>query len=226
MNNSNTALLLIDLQKESNFGLKNMDQVIANTKEILQTVREAALPIIYTRQVNREDGMGLSLGEPLNADGTPFFYNTGSEQFDILDEITPNEKDIIIDKYRWSAFHETNLDLLLRNMGIRHLIVGGVVTDGCVLTTVYDAYFRDYHVHLVEDMITATNEGAHMSAILTMVNWIYNLKVYNTPNMINKLKGEKYSCWQTDAADTMQFTPETMREQMKKIYEDIKGESK
>lgn len=224
MNNSNTALLLIDLQKESNFGLQNMDQVIANTKEILLTARKKGLPVIYTRQVNREDGIGLSIGEPLNEDGTPYFYNTGTEQFDIMDEIKPNEKDIIIDKYRWSAFHDTNLDLLLRNMGVQHLLVGGVVTDGCVLTTVYDAYFRDYHVHLLEDMITATNEGAHISAVLTMINWIYNLKVYNTINMIKKLKGENHSFFQPDQADAMQFTPETMRDQMKKIHQEIEGE--
>jgi nicotinamidase-related amidase len=224
MNNSNTALLLIDLQKESNFGLQNMDQVIANTKEILLTARKKGLPVIYTRQVNREDGIGLSIGETLNEDGTPYFYNTGTEQFDIMDEIKPNEKDIIIDKYRWSAFHDTNLDLLLRNMGVQHLLVGGVVTDGCVLTTVYDAYFRDYHVHLLEDMITATNEGAHISAVLTMINWIYNLKVYNTINMIKKLKGENHSFFQPDQADAMQFTPETMRDQMKKIHQEIEGE--
>ncbi|MFA1821248.1 cysteine hydrolase family protein [Virgibacillus oceani] len=226
MNNSNTALLLIDLQKESNFSLQNMDQVTANTKEILLTAREKGLPVIYTRQVNREDGIGLSIGEPLNEDGTPYFYNTGTEQFDVIDEIKPNEKDIIIDKYRWSAFHDTNMDLLLRNMGVKHLLVGGVVTDGCVLTTVYDAYFRDYHVHLIEDMITATNEGAHISAVLTMINWIYNLKVYNTTNMIKKLKGENHSFFQADGTDAMQFTPETMRDHMKKIHQEIEGESK
>src|SRR5699024_5400750 len=83
-------------------------------------------------------------------DGTPFYYSTSKENHEILDEITPKEDDIIIDKYRWSAFFETSLDGFLKSLNVKNLIIGGVVTDGCVMTTVFDAYFRDYHVHLIK----------------------------------------------------------------------------
>src|SRR5699024_5117737 len=141
MNIKETALLLIDLQKESNFGLQHMDEVMKKTEDVIAACRELNIPIIYTRQINRNDGIGLSKGEQLNADGTPFYYNETKGNHEIMEEIAPEAGDIVIDKHRWSAFYETNLDLVLRSLGVKHLIVGGVVTDGCVMTTVYDAYF-------------------------------------------------------------------------------------
>ncbi|WP_040513343.1 cysteine hydrolase family protein [Gracilibacillus halophilus] len=211
MKRKNTALVLIDLQKESNFGLDHMEQVTQNAKQLIDSFHALQMPVIYTRQINRSDRAGLSLGEPLNQDGTPFFYNNSTENIDIIDEIKPQKEDIIIDKYRWSAFYQTSLDLMLRNLQVTDLIIGGVVTDGCLMTSVYDAYFRDYNIHLVKDICTASNEGAHMSAMMIMANWIYNLEIYDTSNLLKRVKGENYYSWKADKVDTMQFTPENMR---------------
>ncbi len=211
MNTKETALLLIDLQKESNFGLQDLGDVLLKTKDVIEACRGADIPIIYTRQINRHDGVGLSKGEPITEDGTPFYYSDSKENYEILDEIAPDAEDIVIDKYRWSAFHETSLDLMLRSQGVKHLIIGGVVTDGCVMTTVFDAYFNDYNVHLIKDMCTTSNEGAHMASLMIMANWVYNLEVYNAKHLINRLNGQSYSHWQCKEADSLQFTPENMR---------------
>ena len=224
MQNNKTALVLIDLQKESDFGLINMDSVVTHTQKIVEVAREKQMPIIYTRHINRQDGIGLSSGEPLNEDGTPYFYDSGTENIEIWDEIAPQKEDIVIDKYRWSAFFETELDLLLKSMGVTDLIVGGVVTDGCVMTSVYDAYFRDYNVRLIEEMCTASNEGSHQAAILNMANWVYNLKIYNTDNMLKKIQGEKHHYWASDKVDSKQFTAETLKEQIENIQQIAKGE--
>jgi len=213
-----TALVLIDLQKESNFGLQHLDDVLAKTKNVISACRDADIPIIHTRQINRSDNVALSKGEPLTEGGTPFYYNSEKGNHEIMDEIAPEADDIVIDKYRWSAFHETSLDLILRSLGIKHLIIGGVVTDGCVLTTVYDAYFRDYNVHLVKDICTASNEGAHMASLMIMANWIYNLEVYDAKHLINRLRGKNYSHWKCEEADSLQFTPENMREIFQNLH--------
>lgn len=212
-----TALVLIDLQKESNFGLENLEEVIKNTQTTIDACRKLDIPIIYTRQINRHDHVGLSKGEPITEDGSPFYYSTSKENHEIIDDITPEETDIVIDKYRWSAFYETSLDLILRSMNVKNLIIGGVVTDGCVMTTVYDAYFRDYKVHLVKDMITTSNEGAHMSSIMIMANWIYNLEVYETDELIKRLENKPYKNWVCEEADSLKFTPETMRNTFNKL---------
>ena len=217
MQKSQTALVLIDLQKESNFGLFNLDSVVENTKQLIKACRSANIPIIYTRQINRTDGIGLSVGEPLKEDGTPYFYNDGTDQIEILDGIKPEKGDIIIDKFRWSGFFETNLDLTLRSLGVKDLLIGGLVSDGCLMTSVFDAYFRDYNIHLIHDISSATNEGAHQSSFLTMANWVYNLKVYDTGNMITKIQGGSFDCWESNQADSLQFTAENMKEQFEKI---------
>lgn len=217
MNIDQSALLLIDLQKEDNFGLQNIANVIHNAQKLIAVCRQKNIPIIYTRQINRSDSIGLSLGEPVKEDGRPVYYASGTENAEILDELKPLEKDIIIDKHRWSAFYETNLDLLLRSMGIKHLIIGGLVTDGCLITSLCDAYFRDYDIHLVKDICATSNEGAHMASILIMANWVYNIKIYDTDNMINRLRAENYSVWQAQEPDSLQFTPENMREMFNKL---------
>ena len=217
MKKHNTALVLIDLQKESNFGLEGMDSVTSKTNDVIQACRKLDIPIIYTRQLNRSDQINLSKGEPIMEDGTPFYYSTSKENHEILDEITPKEDDIIIDKYRWSAFFETSLDGFLKSLNVKNLIIGGVVTDGCVMTTVFDAYFRDYHVHLIKDMCTTSNEGAHMASLMIMANWIYNLEVYHADQLINRLENREYTHWKCETADSLQFNPENMRE----IYESL-----
>lgn len=216
MNKQNTALVLIDLQKESNFGLQ-MDQVISNAKTLIDGFREKNIPIIYTRQINRADGIGLSKGEPLNDDGTPFFYNAASESIEIFDEIKPLETDIVIDKYRWSAFHETSLDLTLRSLNVENVVIGGVVTDGCLLTSVFDAYFRDYNIHLVKDICGSSNEGSHMASLMMIANWVYTLKMYDTPNILKRINGEKYHAWESDKVDSLNYTPENMRDIFNKL---------
>lgn len=217
MKKEETALLLIDLQKESNFGLQHMEDVITKTNDVTQICRKLDIPIIYTRQLNRSDQINLSKGEPILDDGTPFYYSTSKENHEIFDEIAPKTDDIVIDKYRWSGFYETNLDGVLRSLGIKNLIIGGVVTDGCVMTTVFDAYFRDYNVHLIKDMCTTSNEGAQMASLMMMANWIYNLEVYHAKQLINRLQGKSYKSWKCEQPDSLQFTPENMRDVYAKL---------
>lgn len=212
-----TALVLIDLQKESDFGIEGVPQAINNSKKLIEACRQSNIPIIYTRQINRADNIGLSYGEPLSNDGTPIYYSTNTDKFEVMDEIFPAKNDIIIDKYRWSGFYETNLDLMLKSLGVKHIIIGGFVTDGCLMTSVFDGYFRDYQINLVKDICATSNEGAHMSSILIMANWVYGLKVFNTDEIINKFNNKPYKVWESPGPDSLKFTPENMREVFNKL---------
>lgn len=207
---NDTALVLIDVQKESEFGIEGVDTVVNHTEQLIAECRKIGIPIIFTRHINQKDMIGLSNKEPLNDEGRPVFYDDGTDAVEIFDQIKPEKGDSVIDKYRWSSFYDTRLDLMLRNMGIKHLIMGGLVTDGCLMTSAFDAYFRDYQVNLIKDMCGATNEGAHMASIMIMANWIYDLAVFDTSEMIKKLNGESYRSWESTYPDQLQFTPETM----------------
>jgi biuret amidohydrolase len=208
-----TALLLIDLQNEG--GTSNvvgMDRILRNTALLIKNCREMNIPIIYTRHINRADAIGLANKEPLNDHGEPLYYHDKTDSIDIAASIKPEPHDIIIDKYRYSGFYESSLDLMLKSLGVGHLIIGGVLTDVCVLSTVMDAYYRDYQVSLVEDMCGTTTEGAHMAAVLMMANWVYDLQIYETAELCKKNNKEEYRVWESSEPDELQFSPDNMRE--------------
>lgn len=208
----NTALLLIDLQNEDGTSaVVGMDGILQNTKKVLDICRDVGILVIYTRHINRADGIALANREPVDAKGEPLYYHSESSAIEIADLIRPEDGDLIVDKYRYSGFYESNLDLLLKGLGIQHLIVGGVLTDVCVLSTVMDAYYRDYQVSLVEDLCGTTTEGAHMAAMLMMANWIYDLEVYQTDELLKKMDGESYQVWSSEEPDALQFSPDNMR---------------
>jgi len=86
----------------------------------------------------------------------------------IVDAIAPQSDDLIVKKYRPSAFTDTPLDLLLRSNDIQTVLITGVVTEGCVRSTALDASFHDYIVILVEDCIGSSNRRLHAAALEVM----------------------------------------------------------
>jgi nicotinamidase-related amidase len=210
MDLSRTALVLIDMQKESKYGIENVDSAVASTIPLIAACRELGIRILYTRQVSRADAVGLPNKEVLDETGKPVYYRSDSDAMDIIDEIAARPEDVVIDKHRWSGFYETPLDLMLRNLGIKHLIIGGFVTDGCLMTTVFDAYARDYQVNLVKDICAATNSGSHKAAILMMANWVYDIEIFDAAEIVKKLQGEPSRSWCSDVPDQVQFTGSTL----------------
>ena len=83
---------------------------------------------------------------------------------EIIERLASRPGDRVIDKPRYSAFHRTDLDRHLRELGARRLIVAGVLTDACVLATVLDAFALGYGVDLIADACTSTTEAAHNAA--------------------------------------------------------------
>jgi nicotinamidase-related amidase len=213
-----TALLLIDMQKESRYGVEGVDEAVAAAERALAACRTARLPVLYTRHVNRSDGIGVSLEEVFDADGLPVYYQAGTDAVDVLDAIKPEPHDVVIDKHRWSGFHGTSLDLVLRGLGVRELVIGGFTTDCCVLTSVYDAYARDYRVSLVADMCAATNEGSHQAAVMMMANWVYGIEILGADELVKKVGGAPYRSWRATAPDQRQFTAETLRDAYRSLF--------
>lgn len=218
MDGQNTALLLIDLQNEGGTSaVPGMDRIIKKTADLIKVCRQKKIPIIYTRHINRGDGIGLANREPVDQNGEPLYYHTDSNSIEIISDLRNQPGDIIVDKYRYSGFHESSLDLMLRSLNIKNLIVGGVLTDVCVLSTVMDAYYRDYQIDLVKDICGTTTDGAHMAAVCMMANWVYDISIFDADQMCNKLSGESYHFWKSNEPDELQFTPDNLREVYDKL---------
>jgi len=218
MDQSKTALLLVDLQKEEGTSeIAGMSNILDKASSLAKMCRKKGIPVIYTRHINRGDGIALANKEPVNEQGQPLYYHSKTETIEIADEVKPEQQDIIIDKYRYSGFFESNLELMLKSLDVNHLIIGGVLTDVCVLSTALDAYYRDYQINIVKDICGTTTEGAHQAAMLMMANWIYDLQVYDTKEIGYKLTGEKYHVWESTEPDQLQFSADNIREQYAKF---------
>lgn len=73
----------------------------------------------------------------------------------------PGPEDLVVTKHRSSAFHGTNLEVLLRARGIRRLLLTGVLAEGCVESTLRSAFHRDFYVALVSDCTASYDAGIH-----------------------------------------------------------------
>jgi ureidoacrylate peracid hydrolase len=99
---------------------------------------------------------------------------------DLLDELEPETADLVIYKNRFSGFHDTELDAILRSRGVNWLIVTGVSTSVCVESTIRDAMFRDYSCVLLADCtaepigseLPRTNHEASLLLIQALFGWV------------------------------------------------------
>jgi ureidoacrylate peracid hydrolase len=83
----------------------------------------------------------------------------------IVGALRPPDDEYRVPKRRYSGFYETDLDLRLRELGVAHVILTGVVTNICVRSTVHDAFFRGYDVIVVEDCVAATSDREQESSL-------------------------------------------------------------
>ena len=88
-----------------------------------------------------------------------------SKDAQFLDEVAPQEGDIVLNKTGSSVFNSTNVEHLLHNMGITTLVVSGIFTNSCVEGTTRDAGDRDFRVLLAEDGCAAMSAVGHRNAL-------------------------------------------------------------
>jgi nicotinamidase-related amidase len=103
------------------------------------------------------------------AEGAALSYTAdGSEGQQLIAELTPEDGDLIVKKYRSSGFWGTNLDMLLRSNGIQSVVVSGCTTEGCVESTARDAMFNDYYVVIAEDCVASDDRAQHDASMFLM----------------------------------------------------------
>lgn len=92
----------------------------------------------------------------------------GSWGGDFYGKVRPEPNDPVITKHRYSGFHNTALDTVLRAHGIRTLIMTGVATNVCVETTARDGFMRDYYIVMVEDGAASYAKAEHDMALVNI----------------------------------------------------------
>ena len=181
-----TAHLIIDVQKtylepkdnsEENaewepFFNRMSGLVIPNIKNLISFLREKKVENIFARiACHKESGIDRSLSQ--KKPGFNYLLlpkDTQSGQ--IVDELRPDPKDIVMMKTTDSALTGTNLRLILSNMGIKNVICTGIFTDQCVSSTVRSLVDESFNVVVVEDCCAAATDELHRHE-LEIINMIY-----------------------------------------------------
>ncbi|MBE3145186.1 MAG: cysteine hydrolase [Planctomycetes bacterium] len=104
------------------------------------------------------------------AAGSDHLWYPGTVEHEVIDELKPENGEILFNKNTGSAFTSTNIDHILRNMEIESLVITGVATDSCVETTARDASDRGYNCILVEDGCCARAQERHDMTMKTFAS--------------------------------------------------------
>ena len=172
-----TALLLLDLQRDfldaggvyARHGLPvdRLRAILPAVEQVAHASRAAHLPIFASRFTvfTAPDGRPLGLDHIVKA--RPFLLSEGFRVGDPGRELIPGlpQPDYVLDKPRFSAFHGTPLEVLLRSLGIDTLVLTGIVTHGGVEATARDAMIRDFAVIIVDDCVAAFDEDLHLASL-------------------------------------------------------------
>lgn len=175
---AHSALLIVDVQNHEVARRRAraepgdawyLDQLATVTIPALQRLqaafRRAGVEVVQTTIESLTlDGRDRSLDYKI----TPIHVPKGSWDARPIDEIAPRGDEIVIPKTSSSVFVSTNIDYVLRNLGVRQLAIGGLLTDQCVELAVRDACDLGYLVTLVTDA-TATHTPERHAASLNAI---------------------------------------------------------
>lgn len=146
------AIVLIDLQKAIVRGVggdrqaeadANLDRVLGRLKTLLKAARDADLPIIHIQHCGPKG----------------FRVETGSEGWEILDAVKPEEGEVVVHKEASDAFYETSLQEELELVGAKHIAIAGCMTQYCVDTSCRSAISHGFDVTLLADGHTTVDNG-------------------------------------------------------------------
>jgi nicotinamidase-related amidase len=181
-----TAVLVVDMQNDycspegasdrNGRDLAQIRAIIPNVCGLIGAARHVGVPICFTKYTLGPGTAGLSGPEILrrgeNFAGLDSTIK-GTWGHALIDELPLDpEHDSVVEKRRLSAFAGTDLDMILRGLSVKTLVVAGVVTQGCVESTVREAVSHDYYVAVPRDCCASVDLDAHETALKSMARFL------------------------------------------------------
>ena len=139
---TNTALLVIDVQNGVVDGAHERDAVVARIASLVDRARAAEVPVIWVQHVDED-------------------LPEGSEAWQYVPELERREGEPLVPKRYGDSFEDTELEQLLAERRVGHLVVAGAQTDHCIRSTLHGALTRGYDATLVGDAHTTVDFTSH-----------------------------------------------------------------
>jgi nicotinamidase-related amidase len=176
-----TAVVVVDVQNDfchsdSPLAKIGMDmtaaqEMVPRLLQLIDAARGAGATIVWVKMVHTENTVSPVALEHRqrtrpNAAMICMEGAWGTELY----RVEPEPGEPVVVKHRYSAFVDTDLQLILRSRGITSLLLTGVATNVCVESTARDAYMRDYYVTFVEDCSAAYDQAKHDATLRDMAD--------------------------------------------------------
>jgi nicotinamidase-related amidase len=182
VNPQNCAILVVDMQndflhpdgkarQQGGRELGPMLDIVPRMQRLLVKAREVAVPVIFIKQTTLQGGTSnsdvwIDARSRARYSGTDMCLESSWGQ-QIISELEPCDADLLVNKFRYSGFVGTNLNLLLRSLGRRSVIICGTSTNVCVEATAWDAFHHEFYVLLTSDACASWDMELHHAALAT-----------------------------------------------------------
>ena len=174
-----TALIVVDVQNDFchsdsplakiGFDMTAAQEMVPNLLHLVDAARGAGATIVWVKMIHTEYTMSPVSAEQRmrkrpNAQLICLEGSWGAEFY----RVEPEAGEPVVVKHRYSAFVDTDLELILRSRGIKSVVLTGVATNVCVESTARDAYMRDYYVTFVDDCSATYDAAKHAATLRNM----------------------------------------------------------
>jgi len=177
-----TALLIIDMLNDfldpegktaqrAQRPIAHARAVIPAQQRLIACARSAGVGVVFVNHTTLP-GFASASGPWLDARSRATYSTEdiclkGTWGAKVIDELTPGPDDLIVEKYRYSGFAGTNLELVLRSTGIQTVVCAGVSTNVCVEATAREAFSLDHYVIYAGDACASWDMDLHAATLST-----------------------------------------------------------
>ena len=190
------ALLNVDLQNcfvaSSPIASPEGRAILDRVNRLAAVCREAGILVVHTRFVLRPDGSNAGILAETAAPVRAGILDDGRESAALHPDLVIGADDLVLDKPRFGAFHDTGLESMLRARGVDTVLISGLMTNVCCETTAREAMMRDFRVFFLSDA-TATAEmrgvpaaDLHRATLATL-GFLF-AEVLTTDEMIRRIR--------------------------------------